>query len=246
MKSNLILILIVSVLLFLSLLLIVNAIQKNIKSSFNNTDPDSILRSFNYFNEKGEKIDNFKDEIEEQKDALTYIDANDVVLELGARYGTVSVTIAHKQNNNGNLVVVEPDSSIIPTLTKNRDINNANFTIVHGYISDKTKTFVDNGYGSTMDESPDTNKDPLQITYSDFKKRYPFKFNVLVADCEGCLGEFLEMIGDDIYNYNKILFEGDQPHKCNYEEILKKLTSIGFEIVKKKFQDIDRYVLIKK
>ena len=35
---------------------------------------------------------------------------------------------------------------------------------------------------------------------------YPLKFNVLVADCEGCLCEFIDIIKDDINLYDKILF----------------------------------------
>jgi hypothetical protein len=88
-----------------------------------------------------------------------------------------------------------------------------------------------------------SNNDENNITYNDFKIKYPFKFNVLIGDCEGCLCDFIEMIGDDLNNYNKILFEADQKHMCDYIKLLEKLQQNGFEIVKN--TDNFRYVLIK-
>ena len=227
----LILILSLSLLFFLS-----------IKSSFG--EHKKVLNKFIYYNEKNKKIDHFKEELEEQKDALEFIDSTDIVLELGGRYGTVSNAIAYKQNNSGNLIVVEPDTSVISALTNNKNINKMNYTIINNYISNTPKNFTKAGYGS-MTLSSKNEYDPLMISYSEFKNKFPLKFNVLVADCEGCLGEFLEMIGDDIHNYNKILFEADQPKMCDYDLILNKLHKLGFKTVKKNFNAVYRYVLIK-
>ena len=201
----------------------------------------TILNKFEYYNEKNEKIDHFKEEIDEQKDALEFINENDIVLELGGRYGTVSTVIAYKQNNNGNLIVIEPDKSIINALKKNKERNGAKFTILNKYISNDNKKLIIDGYATrTVKE---TFSEDNKITYSEFKKQFPLKFNVLVGDCEGCLCDFINIIGDDINNYNKILFEADQKHMCDYQILIQKLQNNGFKIIKN--VDDFRYVLIK-
>ena len=53
------------------------------------------------------------------------------------------------------------------------------------------------------------------------------------------------MIGDDIHNYNKILFEADQGHMCDYDAIINKLLNSGFKKVKSHFNEVTRYVFIK-
>ena len=51
------------------------------------------------YNEKNEKIDNKKVERIQQCFCEKYIDPNDIVLELGARYGSVSCAINLVLNN---------------------------------------------------------------------------------------------------------------------------------------------------
>ena len=63
-------------------------------------------------------------EKEEQDLANQYILENDVVLELGARYGSVSCVINSKLNNKYNQVVVEPDNRVWTSLENNKQQNN--------------------------------------------------------------------------------------------------------------------------
>lgn len=65
-------------------------------------------------------------EVEEQNQAREYIDENDIVLELGGRYGTVSTIINNLLNNKENHVVVEPDESVLNALITNRENHGAN------------------------------------------------------------------------------------------------------------------------
>lgn len=60
----------------------------------------------------GNRIDINSIEKAEQDLAKKYILENDVVLELGARYGSVSCIINSKLNNKNNQVVVEPDERV--------------------------------------------------------------------------------------------------------------------------------------
>ena len=189
----------------------------------------------------GNKVDIEHLEKDEQELAKYFILENDVVLELGARYGSVSCIINSKLNNKNNQVVVEPDSRVWEALEKNKNNNNCEFNIVKGFISNKKLdlTNLDDyyGYGSTFIENNDT-KIP---SYSLDEKidKYKLNFNVLVADCEG----FLEVFFDENPNlYDKLrlfIFEADYPEKCNYDKIKNKLTEKNFiQIFEKGIQNV--------
>ena len=49
------------------------------------------------------------------------------------------------------------------------------------------------------------------------------------------------MLGSDLNNYNKIMFEADQPHLCDYDNVINKLTDNGFTLVDKRFNEVYRY-----
>ncbi len=198
------------------------------------------LDNLQYYDENNIIIDHKNIERDEQQIAYDYIEPNDIVLELGGRFGTVSNVINHKLNNKTNHVVIEPDSLVISALTKNKNIYQYN--IENSYISNKNKKLTGSGYGATMIDSEEPNN---KLTYLEFKQKYPLKFNVIVADCEGCLCEFLDIMGHDLNSINKIIFEADQPEMCDYNELIKKLESKGFEQKYKKFNIINRYVYIK-
>jgi FkbM family methyltransferase len=158
----------------------------------------------------------------EQDLADMYILENDVVLELGARYGSVSCVINSKLNNKNNQVVVEPDDRVWDALEKNRNNNNCEFNIVNGFISNKKLDLTNldcclGGYGATFIENNDT-KIP-SYSLDEIKNKYNLKFNVLVADCEG----FLEVFFDENPNFyddlRLIIFEADYPNKCNYNKL---------------------------
>jgi len=60
------------------------------------------------------KINPYYYETFEQYLILKYIKPNDIVLEIGARYGIVSNTINLLLDNKKNHIVVEPDLEVIP------------------------------------------------------------------------------------------------------------------------------------
>jgi hypothetical protein len=70
----------------------------------------------------GNRVDIEHMEKHEQDLANEYILENDVVLELGARYGSVSCIINSKLNNKNNQVVVEPDHRVWDALEKIKSI----------------------------------------------------------------------------------------------------------------------------
>lgn len=89
------------------------------------------------YDENNNLIDTTKFEVVEQHLAKAYIQEDDCVLELGARYGAVSCVINKKLRNKKNHIAVEPDQRVWDALKKNRDINNCEFHVLEGIISKK-------------------------------------------------------------------------------------------------------------
>ena len=167
----------------------------------------------------------------EQDLANQYIEENDVVLELGARYGSVSCVINSKLKCKTAQVVVEPDDRVWDALERNKRVNNCEFHIVKGFISEKKLglTNLDDfhgGYGSTYVITDETTIP--SYTLDEVMKKYNLSFNVLVADCEG----FLEVFFDEnptFYDMLRlVMFEADYLEKCDYNKICNTLHKKGF------------------
>jgi len=191
-------------------------------------------------NENGDLIDIDNIEKEEQDLAREYILENDVVLELGARYGSVSCIINSKLSNKNNQVSVEPDKRVWNALEENRNRNNCYFNIVNGFISSKKLGLMtcDDclGYGTSCYENNETNIP--SYTLDEIKQQYNLNFNVLVADCEGFLEEFLDE-NPNIYNdLRLIIFEADRPERCNYDKIRNNLCENNFVTLVNGFQNV--------
>ncbi len=236
--------------LFIILLLILFYISYKNKSiyieKYENNNYNEFLEFISkhtFYDEDDKLIDHKKEEITEQFQAYQYITPEDIVIELGGRYGSVSTVINKIVDHKNDHVVVEPDNNVIHSLEKNKSINNCNFTICPKFISNKNKKIVYDGYGTRVEDSNSNEKNNNQLTYQEFKKLYPQRFNVLVADCEGCLEEFLEIMGDDFDYLDKIIYEADQGHMCNYQKIKEKLLNAGF--VEKDNNSNVRFVYIK-
>lgn len=179
----------------------------------------------------GNKIDTTCIEKPEQDLANEYINKNDIVLELGARYGSVSCIINSKLNNKQNQVVVEPDNRVWSALEKNKQNNNCEFNIVKGFISNKKLDLTNlevclDGYGSTFIENNNTTIPSYSL--DEIKKKYNLNFNVLVADCEGFLEVFFDENPDFYKDLRLIIFEADYPDKCNYDKIKNNLIHYNF------------------
>ena len=181
---------------------------------------------------KGNKINIEKIEKEEQTLAEQYILDDDIVLELGARYGSVSCIINKKLNNKNNMVVVEPDDRVWDALEENMKRNNCDFKIIKGFISNKKLGLTNldcflGGYGSTFIENEET-KIP-SYTLEEIKEKHGLNFNVLVADCEGFLEVFFDENPTLYDNLRLVIFEADYPGKCNYRKIKDALLEKGFK-----------------
>jgi hypothetical protein len=95
------------------------------------------LDSLNFVDEHNQKINVFAIERIEQLQAREFVPTNATVLELGARYGSVSCSIAYKLDDDRRLFVVEPDSNVISALEANKRTTGCNFHIFNGIVSKK-------------------------------------------------------------------------------------------------------------
>ena len=189
--------------------------------------------------ENGKIIDIATVENEEQRQAEQYIEPDSVVLELGARYGTVSCIINKKLNNKKNQVSVEPDTTVWEALESNKARSNSEFHILKGFVSRTNLKVVkvgDNGYGTTFEEAEGS--DSNSYTVEQIESMYKLKFNTLVADCEGCLEKLFDE-NPNFYNTMKlIIFEQDYPQKCNYNKIIDNLRKNKFREVVSGFHSV--------
>jgi FkbM family methyltransferase len=217
---NQIIILIILISIILLILFLFKIINKE------NYSETSII----YYDENDKIIDHNYFEKTEQEMANKYIKPDDVVLELGARYGTVSCAINKILNNKKNQVVIEPDNTVWNALEKNRKNNNCEFNIVKGFISNKKLGINKNGYGTMGKE--DELSDIKCYTLDEISSLYNLKFNVLVVDCEGCLCQFFNENEKILEDINLILFEADQTHVCDYDNVRQLL-------IKYKFMEIE-------
>jgi FkbM family methyltransferase len=190
-------------------------------------------------NEKNNTINTLETELEEQYLAYRLISKDDIVFELGARYGSVSCIINKRLTNKYNQVVVEPDSRVWNALEINKNNNNCEFNIVKGFVSNKklSLTNLDSGYGVSSVEN--INSNIPSYTLNEIKNTYNIDyFNVLVADCEGFLETFLNENTDILFKLRLIIFEADYPENCNYNNVKNMLVKFGFKKVLEGHQNV--------
>lgn len=183
-----------------------------------------------FVDENGNVINHKFMEREEQIDAYCFLPRNSTVLELGARYGTVSSIINKMLLNPKNHVAVEPDPSVHEALKKNKINSKSEYIIYLGAISNKPLTLRFDGYSTNTvipteqmvkvgNTIPTTSIDILE-------KNFNLKFDSLVADCEGYMEKFLSE--NDLSSYKSILLEEDRPDICDYNLIHNTLLYMGF------------------
>jgi FkbM family methyltransferase len=194
------------------------------------------------YNEKGEPVDTSKLETYEQFLATKYVRADDTVLELGARYGSVSVCINNKLNNRKAHIAIEPDSRVWEALTFNRTINKCEFEIVKGFVSTSKLDLVNldcyfGGYGATAVRADNTKIPSYTLQEIKIKFGIP-RFTCLVADCEGFLEQFFDENPELYAELETVIFEADYAEKCDYKNIENNLLKCGFNPIEQGFQNV--------
>lgn len=196
--------------------------------------------TYMYLDENDKVINQVSTERIEQESADKYIEDDDVILELGGRYGTVSGVLLSKIKNPLNLVIIEPDKNICDILLSNLARNGfTNVNLWKGTVGSKRTLLTDNGYSSITYDCEDNNDNCIpNISIDDLQKKYGVYFNTLVADCEGCMESFIAHLQSStrpVSTWKKIMFEQDQPELCNYDNIKQLLIDNGFECIQDDF-----------
>ena len=196
----------------------------------------------NFYDENDNKIDHLREEKIEQDQAEEFIEQNDCVLELGARYGTVSAVINKKLLNPYNHVVVEPDDDVWDALEKNKIRNDCKFQIVRGIISNKKLSLIKSGYATKQKE--DTSSSLPHFTFSQIRNMVDKPFSALVADCEGCIEPFLNENTNILKTLRIIILEEDADIS-NYDNVKKLLIKNDFEQIRSEFNGLWRSVWVR-
>jgi hypothetical protein len=201
----------------------------------------------NYFvSENNLKIDPFIYETAEQYLCYKWIKSTDIVLEIGGRTGVVSYTINSLLDNETYHVVIEPDNNILHALNTNKKSVNASFSIETKAISNVPLYFVHyGGIGNYVTDilPTDTNLTVTSIdtiSLTDLLKKYNLKFNVVVADCEGCLCKIYDDNPDFFHSLDVIIFEMDRQNEVDYTKFIEsiKKTHIQTDCMWKNFQQV--------
>ena len=186
--------------------------------------------------EKGTVIDIANIENEEQRQAEKYIEPDCIVLDLGARYGTVSSVINKKLKVKTNQVSVEPDSNVISALQSNKSAHNDKYHVLQGFVSRKNLELTGEGYGLTAKETNSTSY--KSYTLEEVENMYNLKFNTLVADCEGCLETFFDENPRLYKDLHLVIFEKDYPEKCNYDKVIDNLKKNNYKELVSGFRSV--------
>lgn len=190
-----------------------------------------------FYNEKGERINTHVKEWIEQRDAALYIRPNDVVLELGARYGTVTSVINRKLINKAMHVAVEPDKRVLNALKTNLARSQSYPWIFQGFVSNSPQRLENvnfwDGYGAN---SAPGNSDAPYANVAQLESRIGARFTALVADCEGCLENVLNENPTLMESLNVLLFEADG--NCNYTSIRNNLLLANMTEVRRGFHNV--------
>jgi len=207
---------------------------------------ESYFKNCTFYNENGHLMDSYSLNVEHGTRYLVnkYINKDMKILELGSRYGTVSCVLDYVLTDpKSQLVCVEPDTTIIPCLNKNKLTNHCDFNIYHGTISKEQLYVVWNGCGwetkTYKIPPPNLKFEKIEtISLEQIQQLYNITFDCLIADCEGFLLEFLTENLNFLEQLNTVIYEEDccknlpiNGSYIDYSIIEKYLTDHGFVCV---------------
>lgn len=191
--------------------------------------------------ELGHVIDHKTEEREEQLTVLEYVRSDAKVLELGARYGTVTCLIDKiLQIGNGIVVASEPDATVHEALYRNLSVNGCQRTkVFHGVVGDFPVVMDLAGYGTQarkMTLASESRK-VENATFLEVQESFSVEFDTLMADCEGCVEDFIRhcLEHNVLKQFETVIYEMDRPDACDYPWIETVLKDAGMVKVRDSF-----------
>jgi FkbM family methyltransferase len=171
---------------------------------------------FELENINGQIIKNTSYEVSEQVNLQNVLRDGDAVLQLGGNIGT-SCMFASKHKNLSKNVCVEPSSTILGTLKKNTQ--GLGIDVFHGIIADTCENMSLQGAGADTSNNDwgayvSTDGSGQSISCAPLTAVSPDTgFDVLFADCEGCLPDFINTYKEEINtkhpNLRSVIYERD-------------------------------------
>lgn len=164
------------------------------------------------------------------------------VLEVGARYGSVSCVIATMQHQSGKVVAVESDSAVWAALDKNLQTYGCNVKVLKGVVG-TTPVTIDSitasngGYGTRTQAAGATNvtqgKAVQAYPLAQVENTFGMHFDTLVVDCEGCFPTLLRENPALLKQVKLIIVEAhvDRPTDSEERSIAELQSMYGFKVV---------------
>ena len=160
--------------------------------------------------------------------AAQVITPEDVVLEVGARYGTTSCAVAEIQGNSGNLITVEADPSVWNILQHNLETHSCYGHMVLGVMGEKDLILVEEdrvinmplGYAKiTSEDQTAKGTHVAHFTWDDIETQTGLKITTIIFDCEGCMFPILNTYRHKFSQIQKVIIENDnhQGPNCDSE-----------------------------
>ena len=165
--------------------------------------------------------------------AADVIIPDDVVLEVGARYGTMSCALAEMQGNSGNLISVEADPAVWDILQFNLETHRCKAFKVLGVLGEKDMVMMEEtkmtkamnlmnlplGYARmTSSDLSMSGTRVTHFTWDDIEQETGLLINAIIFDCEGCMFDILKSYGHKLGQVKKIIIENDNHLGPNCDE----------------------------
>jgi len=165
--------------------------------------------------------------------AVKWIPKTATVLEVGARYGSVSCTISRVLGNSGKQVSVDADERVWGALEYNRQNLGCNFHTAKGLLGTHDGKIMQNRYGtvaSTNDTLGGAAKGVTvpHFTVEDLEIRYNLMFDTANFDCEGCFAPVSETFPEMFNNLKLLIVE---VHDDKEAAAVAKLEANGWETI---------------
>jgi len=178
-------------------------------------------------------------ELPERTLAKLHINPEIPLLELGAFIGGVAC-ITNKLLKHPSLhVVVEVNPAILGVLKYNKELNDAQFTILHGAIGYDTKEFFISDYGmsTTISSESDSTSTRVQaLTLENILQKTKYEYVSLICDIEGSEISLVKNEAHILAQFVATIIMETHPgitEQISINDMLKNLYSKGFSIIDK-------------
>jgi FkbM family methyltransferase len=161
-----------------------------------------------------------------------YVPDNATVLEVGARFGTVSCEIAKKLQQSGRQVSIDADPIVWDALEKNRVKHGCNFNSVHGLLAKQDGLLMEDHFGTFA-----ASKDAFESSYAsgrenkfitvphqtldDIQRQHSLKFDTANMDCEGCAPFIFKDFPELKHQLKLLILESHNDEEAHLVEDLK-------------------------